>query len=194
MTDAPDRNVEQIVQAMRDAAHGETATIGDLLDEIGKASFVPILLAPALAVVTPLSGVPLVSSICGLLILILSAQLLFGRRHLWIPDFVLKRELPSDKLKKAAGWLDKPGRWLDRHTHRRMTVLVKPPFDRIIYATCMLCGAAMPVFELVPFTSSILGAAVALLSLTLLVRDGLLATIAYAAIIGAAVTVAVVLT
>ncbi len=40
---------------------------------------------------------------------------------------------------------------------------------------CLTSGLAMPVFELVPFASSILGCAVGLFSLTLLVRDGALA-------------------
>ena len=77
--------------------------------------------------------------------------------------------------------------WLDAHTGKRLSVLVRPPMDRLLHLACVLCGIAMPVLELVPFTSSILGAAVVLLAMTLLVRDGLLAL----AVIGAAIWVGV---
>ena len=43
----------------------------------------------------------------------------------------------------------------------------------------------MPFLELVPFTSSLLGLAVTLLSLALLVRDGLLVLFGLAAVAGA---------
>ncbi len=43
----------------------------------------------------------------------------------------------------------------------------------------------MPFLELVPFTSSILGGAVTLFSLSLLVRDGLISALAFASIGGA---------
>ena len=57
-----------------------------------------------------------------------------------------------------------------------------PPFDRALLALCLICGLAMPVLELVPFTSSFLGGAVALLAISIIVRDGLFASLAFAVI------------
>jgi hypothetical protein len=87
-------------------------------------------------------------------------------------------------------WTRRPAEWVDRHTGKRLTMLVRPPMDRLIYLACALCGAAMPLLELVPFSSSLLGAAVVLLSLTVLARDGLLALAGFL-VIGAAIGVVV---
>lgn len=183
MTDPKDDGPEsmaQVVEELHDAAEGGETSLGHLLSEIEHASFTPVLLAPALAVVTPLSGIPLFSSFCGICIALVSAQMLFGRESLWLPGWLQRRKIPSDKLKSAVKTLRKPARWLDRHSKERLRVLVRPPVDRITHLLCMLCGMAMPVLELVPFSSSILGAAVSLMAMTLLLRDGLFALIGYA--------------
>ncbi|WP_424930368.1 exopolysaccharide biosynthesis protein [Amaricoccus tamworthensis] len=186
-------DMHEVVHELRGATRGDETTLGDVLEELEHASFVPVLMAPALAVVSPLSGIPLFSSFCGLVIALVSAQMAMGRTSLWLPEWIKTRKIPSGRLKKAAEGLSKPAKWLDRHTHRRLDFLVAPPFDRVLVLTCMLCGMSMTLLEIVPFSSSILGAAVVLMSLTLLVRDGLLALAAYGFIgIGIAVVLQVI--
>ncbi|MEC7760898.1 MAG: exopolysaccharide biosynthesis protein [Pseudomonadota bacterium] len=189
-TAPPPHSMSEVVNRLHDAAAGEETSLGDVVESLGNASFVPVLITPALAVITPLSGIPLVSSLCGLCIALVAGQLLLGRRQLWLPRWLTRRAVPSMQLRDAADWLKRPANWIDKHTGRRLSVLVDPPFDRMIYLACTLCGAIMPVFEVVPFTSSVLGAAVALMSLTLLVRDGLFALLGFG-VIGAAVLAAI---
>lgn len=179
------QTMADVVEELHDAAQENETTLGHLLTEIEHASFTPVLLAPALAVVTPLSGIPLFSSFCGLCIALVSAQMLFGRESLWLPKWLQRRKIPSDKMRSAVQTLRKPARWLDRRSRERLSVLVRPPFDRLIHLLCMLCGLAMPMLEIVPFSSSILGAAVSLMAMTLLLRDGLFALIGYTFILGA---------
>jgi hypothetical protein len=52
---------------------------------------------------------------------------------------------------------------------------VQPPLSVLPKLVCVLCGAAMPFLELVPFSSSILASAVVLIGLSILARDGLFA-------------------
>lgn len=176
-TEAPD-TVRAVVDCIAGAAEGaERVTLEDIVDALGPASFPPLLMAPALAVVTPLSGIPLFSSICGTLIVLISGQMALGRRTLWLPDWLLRRSLPGDRLRRAAAWLEGPADWLDRRTGPRLRFLVAPPADRLVHLVCLICGAGMPMAELIPFTSSILGAAVLVLSMALLVKDGLVAVL-----------------
>ncbi len=135
----------------------------------------PVLLVPALFVVSPLSGIPLFSSACGILIALISAQMLLGRRHLWLPSLLTNRHIAGKKLRKATDKLQGVARWMDSHTRERLRFFTHRPFRWVTQAACLLCGAAMPFLELVPFSSSILGVAVTLLALSLLVRDGLIA-------------------
>ncbi|MER5171923.1 exopolysaccharide biosynthesis protein [Thioclava sp. GXIMD2076] len=171
-------SVTDIVRTIDSRAQGvDRLRIEDILGSLGGASFVPVLLVPALFVVSPLSGIPLFSSACGILIALISAQMLLGRRHLWLPGLLTNRHIAGDKLRKATDKLQGVARWMDSHTRERLRFFTHRPFRWVTQAACLLCGAAMPFLELVPFSSSILGVAVTLLALSLLVRDGLIALI-----------------
>ncbi|WP_253913362.1 exopolysaccharide biosynthesis protein [Pseudoruegeria sp. HB172150] len=180
------QSVTDVVDRMQSAAEGEHVTVREVVSALGEASFLPVMMAPALAVVSPLSGIPLFSSICGLTIALVAIQLLLNRDHVWLPDFLMRRQVQAKALKSATGWLRKPAGFLDRHSRERLSFLVRRPFNWITEAACMLCGLAMPFLELLPFTSSILGSAVVLFSLSLLVRDGLISAIAFGVMGGAA--------
>lgn len=177
--DAPITSVRDLLDRLEAAAHDDRTAIRDVLEALGRVSFVPVLMAPALAVTSPLSGIPLFSSFAGITIALVAVQLLVGRDHLWLPGWITRRTVSTEGLCSAIKWLDRPARWIDRHTGRRLAALVAPPFDRLIYLLSALAGLAMPFLEILPFTSSILGAAVSLFALTLLVRDGLLALLGF---------------
>jgi hypothetical protein len=64
---------------------------------------------------------------------------------------------------------------LDRITRHRLRWFVRRPLVLVPQVLCLLCGLAMPVLELVPLTSSILGAAVVCFAIALVAGDGLFA-------------------
>lgn len=161
-------------------------TLQEMIAALGSASFAPILLLPALVVVTPLSGIPLLSSICGIGIALIAGQMLVGRRHLWLPHWIRARSIKSARLIRALHMLDRPARWIDRITSERLSLLVHAPFRQGLLILCMACGLSMPMLELVPMSSSILAGAVVLMSLAIIVEDGVLAAIGLASVGGGA--------
>ena len=185
MSDQELSSVVAVVDRLESSASGKTVTLREAVTALGEASFVPVLLAPALAVVTPMSGIPLFSSICGILIALVSIQMLVNRDHLWLPDWLMRRKVSSDKLKGGIDKMRGIARFLDRITRKRLRFFVARPFEWITEGACFLCGAVMPLLEFVPFTSSLVGAAVVLFSLSLLARDGLFALLGFC-VIGAA--------
>ncbi|MCK0139241.1 exopolysaccharide biosynthesis protein [Aliiroseovarius sp. F47248L] len=185
----PDNQIAEIVDTLLDLRDQKGRSIGAMIDHLGVASFTPILLFVSLVIVTPLSGVPGLSSVCGLLISIVSAQLLLGRQQLWLPDYILRRHMPGQKLHTALSSLEGPMRWVQNVTTRRMAVLTLPPFSYLLYSVCFLCGAAMPFLELVPMTSSLLAAVVALLSISLISKDGVFALLGLTGLVTTAVLV-----
>ena len=172
------RSLTQIVDRTVREAGRDQVSVANVLDAFGHASFVPLLLVPALAVVTPLSGIPAFSSFSGILIFLISVQWLVGRKHVWLPQWVSRRHVAGDRLadamKKIRPWAAR----IDRRTKPRLRFLFHRPFRFLPPLACTLFGAAMPFLELVPFSSSFLGAAVVLLSLSMLTRDGLFALLA----------------
>lgn len=162
-------------------------TVARLTEELGHGSLSAVLALPALAVVSPLSGVPLFSSACGILICLVSGQMLLGRTHLWLPQWLGRRKIKGKAVRKMAAALRRTAQWLDRHSGKRLPALVRQPFLTIIRLVCLLCGALMPLLEIVPFSSSLLGAAVSLLAVAMLTRDGLIALLTLSGL-GAAAT------
>ena len=165
--------IQPLLDAAGNASDDRKTSVGQIVESLGENSLTPNLIFVALAVVSPLSGVPLFSSICGITIALISAQMLVGRNHIWLPGFVMSRQIDSDKLDRALKALRRPARWLDRITRPRLTFLVRGPLRKLTQALCMICGLAMPLLEIVPFTSSILGTVVSLLAFGMLARDGL---------------------
>ncbi|WP_424931451.1 exopolysaccharide biosynthesis protein [Amaricoccus macauensis] len=182
-----DTPITRTVDQIRKVADGPELRVRTIVEELGNESFGHVLLWPALIVVTPLSGIPGLSSLAGITIAIIAAQMLFGRSCLWLPDWILRRKIPQDRFRTAMEWLRKPIGVVDRFTRPRLKRIFFPPVSQMIQLCCVMCGLAMPFLEFVPMSSSILGAAVALFAISLITTDGLLA-IAGLGFIGGAIT------
>ncbi|WP_247904420.1 exopolysaccharide biosynthesis protein [Rhodovulum sulfidophilum] len=177
MREAP---VSAVLDAVEQAAQGDRLSVRRMFEALGSVSFLPLMLAPALAVVSPLSGIPGFSSLCGIGIALIAGQMLVRRRHLWAPDWLMRREIRADRARTAIAWLRRPAGWLEWAARPRLKFLVTPPLVAVLQLLCILAGLAMPFLELVPFSSSLLGMAVVTLSVAMLARDGLLALIGMA--------------
>lgn len=176
--------IEDLLDQVQGAAAEDRTSLREVVDALGAGSFIPNLMVPALAVVSPLSGVPLFSSLCGITIALVSAQMLARRERIWLPSKLLDKTLDSSKLTGALDKMKRPARWLDRITRERLSMLVRRPIIWLVQLACLLCGLAMPFLELVPFTSSILGATVSLFAFGMLARDGLFVLAGFLALAG----------
>ncbi|WP_298494912.1 exopolysaccharide biosynthesis protein [uncultured Maritimibacter sp.] len=186
-TDASDlrpQSVCAILRRARGALHDGEVTLGEVVEALGRASFAPLIMLPALIVVTPASGIPLLSSICGITIALIAGQMLVQRDHIWLPRWLMRRSVSREKLQKALDWLDPIAAWVDRITKERLTPLVNPPFLYVLQLLCVAGGAVMPLMEFVPFTSSMMGVMVAFLSVAMVTRDGLLVLFGFSALGG----------
>lgn len=150
-----------------------TVRVGDILDAFGPSAFLPAMMVPALIVLSPLSGIPLLPTVFGTMIALTAIQALVGRQGLWLPAALRGRRLSGPRLHGALVRLVRVAGWLDDHARDRLRPLVRPPLDAVPKALCAVSGGAMPFLELVPFSSSILAAAVLFFTTALLVEDGL---------------------
>ncbi|WP_253949457.1 exopolysaccharide biosynthesis protein [Mangrovicoccus sp. HB161399] len=168
-----DGPMEGLVAKLGEAAAGEKVSLQGILHVVGDTSFLPVLMVPALLVVSPLSGIPLFSSICGLTIAFVAVQMVFGRRHLWLPEAVTRKTVSGPRARRAIGRLGGLARWLDRHATGHGSWAMRRPIRKACEIACLTCGLAMPFLELVPFSSSVLGLSVLLFAVAMLARDAL---------------------
>ncbi|WP_410216719.1 exopolysaccharide biosynthesis protein [Paracoccus sp. (in: a-proteobacteria)] len=179
-----DTSISALIDRVQGAAGGEKTKVGQIAEALGRDSLPPNLMIPALAVVSPLSGVPLFSSVCGIMIALISAQMLIGREHAWLPGFVRRREVSTARLCKGTDWMKRPARFLDRITRERLSWLVRRPMLWVTQLICLICGLVMPFLEIVPFTSSLMGVVVSLFAFGMLARDGVFTLLGFVAIGG----------
>jgi hypothetical protein len=181
-------SLSDVIDAIRRAGDGEEMSVGDILGEIGDRSFATALLVPALILVSPVSGIPGVPTIGAIIVILIAGQWILRRRHLWLPDFVLRRAVSSDRMHKALDWFDRPAAFVDRHSHPRLRVLTTGPMRMVTLAAILLIAAAWPPLELLPLATSVGAFAVALLAFGLMTRDGLYVVGGYA-FVGVAVAI-----
>ncbi|TYC53464.1 exopolysaccharide biosynthesis protein [Rhodobacterales bacterium] len=168
----------EVIDRTCEVARRKEVSVGHILGAFGQAGFPPLLFVPALAVVTPLSGIPAFSSLCGIMIFLIAGQWMIGRTRVWIPRWLRTRRLSGARLREAIEKVRPAADWLDRHSRKRLRFLFHRPLRYLLPVTCMMFGAMMPLLEFVPFSSSFLGAAVCLIAFSLITRDGLYALIA----------------
>nr|WP_194246334.1 exopolysaccharide biosynthesis protein [Martelella limonii] len=174
-----------ITQAALDHTDGEQVSVDDMLSTFGSASFVPLLILPSLLVMSPLGGVPGLSSLFGIMIVLIAGQRLIGQKSIWLPGFIRHRSVESGKAEKAMNKILPLARFIDRHSHKRLPFLFRDPLSLVLPLACVLAGAMMPVLELVPFASAFLGLAVTLIAYSILSHDGLFAILAIIPVAGA---------
>jgi hypothetical protein len=167
-------DVNEVLDRVEDAGDDETVTLGEIVEEIGGGAFGALLLVPALFLVTPASGVPGMPSVGSLIISLIAIQIVLGRDTLWLPDFLLRREITRARLDKALSWLRKPAGWIDRFSSERLAFLTQRPWIVLPAGLCALMVLLAPAFEMVPFSVSIAAGAVALFALGIVARDGLM--------------------
>lgn len=179
-------NVEDILHSVEEAGHGHAeVTVEDMLAEIGTDAFPAIMLVPALIMVSPASGIPGLSTACAMIVALAAAQMIAGRKALWLPGFLLRRRLERGTLQKAVDWLERPARFVDRLLGRRLVVLTHRPLSLIAATACLVLSLIVPFLEFVPFSASIAGTAIAIFALGLVAGDGLLVLIAMTIAAGA---------
>ncbi|UWR22572.1 exopolysaccharide biosynthesis protein [Sulfitobacter sp. S190] len=183
MTHATETPLNGLLDGIEEAADtGGDVTVRDILDHIGDRSVLPFILLIAVLLVSPLSGIPGVPTVCACMIILLSAQSLIGRRRLWLPGALLRRGLSGKRLAQAVEWLRGPARFIDRHSHPRLRWLTRNPLRIIALSCCVIVPVGWPFLEILPFVSSIGAGTVALLTFGLFARDGLYVLLGYAVI------------
>ena len=173
--------IEQCIGKSKDLA------LGDVLDAVGHRSFGPLLLLAGLVMVVPgIGDIPGLSTGTGIFVALVAGQMIIGRDYVWLPQWLLKRKIRAQTIRKAIGRLRKPARIVDRIIKPRLAAITYSAGRWGIALACLGIAVATPAMEVVLFSANAAGAALAAFGLSLIAHDGLLALIAYAFTFGAA--------
>lgn len=154
------------------ASHQEPqVSVRHIRDALGHRAYGLLLFMFALPNIVPV-GIPGVSTILGLPLVLLSAQLLLGLPAPWFPRWLLDRSVNSAKLaaaiRSALPYLMK----LERILRPRLLWLTGPVAERLLALVCLTLAIILSLP--IPFANWPPALAIALLALSLIERDGLL--------------------
>jgi len=187
-------DIEELVALLHDAvADSGEITIGDIQDRVGRRAFGPPLLIFSLIALSPIGGIPGVPTLFGMIVILLSGQVLFGMKRFWLPRIIRKRSLDNERLRAGLEKIRPAASKVDGVLRPRLTFLVQGPAVYALAATCSLLAIAIPTLEVVPFAASTAVAAIAVFALAMVANDGLLALLGYAVSFGALYSLAAIL-
>jgi hypothetical protein len=149
---------------------GERVRLGDVIDVLQDRAYGLLLLILAIPIVIP-NPVPGISSVFGLPLIMVAAQLAIGRPKPWFPAFLNERSIRTSDfaamVARALPWL----RRIEKFLQPRMTFLCTPLAERLSAIVCLLM--AVILFLPIPLGNMLPAFAVALIAMGMIEHDGL---------------------
>jgi hypothetical protein len=156
-----------ILQRLHDDLPAGHTTLDLMLARLPRRSFGIIMLLLAVLAIAP--GI---STVAGLLLLLLACQVLAGRTAPFIPRFIANRHLPTRLLAPVLVAAVAVLRLIERVIHPRWSSMLVPMRRVAALVVILLC--TLMVLAPIPFVSALPALTVALIALAYLEDDGVL--------------------
>lgn len=178
--------LESLLDMLDEVAGGEETDLRTVIMAFNDRAFGPVLILCGLFLLTPLGIIPGVPTALAVIIISFAGQLLFGRDHPWMPDFIGKVKIKDKTIKNTK---QKAGPWL-----ARIDGLIKPRMKwasgdiaRTLAALIsVVLAVTMVPLNFVPFGVVIPGFVVCIFGLGITARDGLIMLFGFTLSAGAA--------
>jgi hypothetical protein len=167
----PGETIAAVLKRLTDPAQGERLTLDEAIETLGDRGYGLAMLMLSLPMALPISAIPGVSTVFGVPLILIAAQLMLGRHRPWLPRWLGSKSFARADLArimdKALPWLER----CERLIRPRLGILVTFAAERVI-------GALSAFMALLMSLPIVLGnqppaIAIALFSLALIGRDGL---------------------
>lgn len=178
------KNLQTLLVSLVEETSGDTVSIENLLNAVGRRAFGPILLLLGFIAISPLTIVPGTSWLVAFVTLLVAGQVLFGRERPWLPKKALRVSFPRGALIKGTQVMRRPAQIVDALVRPRIGLLTEPPFVQLIALVAIIAALISFPLGLVPFGPFLPGLAVMLIGLGLTARDGIVVLLACGALVG----------
>lgn len=156
-----------------DDIQGQSVTLRDLMDAMGEQGLLLVCAIASLPFLIPVS-IPGVSTVFGAAIILISLAIMLNRLP-WVPQKILDRKLDAGKLvpalQKGLAIVSR----LDRYLKPRLSTLTAGAVANRINGLAIAAAGVLLMFPLglIPFSNTLPGIAILLLSTGMIQRDGL---------------------
>lgn len=153
---------------------GQSITLRELMDAVGEQGLLLICAVASLPFLIPVS-IPGVSTVFGAAIILISLAITANRLP-WLPGKILDRQLDTQKLVPALEKGVNIVSRLDRFLKPRLSALTSGAMVNRLNGLAIAVGGVLLMFPLglVPFSNTLPGIAILLLSTGMIQRDGMI--------------------
>ncbi|MCT7375251.1 exopolysaccharide biosynthesis protein [Chelativorans salis] len=173
--DLPPRRLSMIFEELASNAEG-TVTVEQLRQALGDRSFATLLVFFSSINLLPLP--PGSTLVLGIPLLLLSIQMVFGQRTVWLPRFILQKSLSAAQFRGMSERLIPKIKWVERLIRPRYWPFARDHADRFIGIIALILAIAVTLP--IPLGNWFPAFSCALVGLALSERDGILLTVAVA--------------
>ena len=175
--------LSSMLNSIIDELNGDTLTLRQLMEKGSREGLLLICALSCLPFLIPVS-IPGVSTVFGAAIILIALAVFFDRLP-WFPQRILEKELDAVKLlpalRKGSRLVARIEKWLTP----RILTLTSPGAQRVNAMAIMFGGVLlMAPLGLIPFSNTLPAAAILLLSLGMMQRDGVYILLGYAGLVG----------
>jgi hypothetical protein len=167
---APSGGLVAALKVIADEAPANGMTLHDFTQALGERAFGLMLFALSLPVCIPLLyGIP---QIVALPMMAIALQMAIGRPEPWVPRRFGERVLSKEGLRQMAAGAGKYFGWVERIARPQLLLLSGPTAERLVGAIFVVFVASILIP--LPATNTLPGIGIAIASIGLITRDGLL--------------------
>lgn len=179
-------NLHSLMRNMVIGTQGETVSVGDLLEAVGRRAYGPLLLVLGFISISPISVIPGANWLVSAVTLLIALQIAIGLKYPWVPRRLLKFEFKRGRLLQGVAWAERYAKFIDRYLKPRLTFLTGAPFVQLVALICVAAVLVSFPLGFVPLGPFLPGMTVLVFGLAISSRDGLLLILA-TALLGASV-------
>jgi hypothetical protein len=184
-----ERPVQSLVASLRPLLRSRKArlTLGEIVARVeGDGGLGPVLFVLTLPVLLPLP--PGVSMVLALPLLVISAQIIAGRRLLWLPRWLARQSVKRPALVKLLRRVLPLLERLEKMSRPRLGLLTGSIGTRVVGVACTLI--ALVLVLPIPFANLVPALALGVFSLALTRKDGVLVLVGFGLLAIAAAVIA----
>jgi hypothetical protein len=165
-----DAHLSTTLETFARSVEGERVDLGTIIRSMGRRSIGALLLILALPMALPIPA-PGASVVFGVPLIVVSAQLLLGRRSAWLPERLARRSMGRGEFTALIGRALPSLRALERIVRPRFRWMAGDwamvPVGAVCLVLAVIITLPIPLGHMVP------GAAISLLALGMVEHDGL---------------------
>lgn len=177
-------NLRSLLASLSDHTEGETVSVRDLLNAVGRRSYGPILFLLAFIALSPVSYIPGINWLMAAVMLVVALQIAIGRDYPWVPSRLLDASFKREHMLRAIAIARPYAHTVDRLVAPRLTILTEPPIAQLVGALCVVAALIQFPLGLVVFGTILPNIAILLLGLGMTARDGVVILLAFTALAG----------